>query len=168
MEQANNQTFTRNRKGGLMAGYSDYSQYTEDIHAGHSKALNITLWAIQVIAAMAFCLTGASKLAGAQSMVQLFAAVGYGQWFRYFTGALEIGGALLIIFPGTAFLGACVLALVMSGATIANVTMLHTSPALPLSLLALMVIIGIGRHKRKVHHHHHLTAHPAHPPHPVP
>jgi len=136
----------------------------EYAHARHSKLTHITLWALQLIGGLAFCLTGAAKLAGAEQMVQLFAAVGFGQWFRYFTGALEIAGALLIVFPATAFLGAWLLALVMAGATIAHLTLLHTSPALPLSLLALMVIVGIGRHKKKVHHHH-LTPHPAHPVH---
>jgi len=135
----------------------------EETHAGPSKALDIVLWALQILGGVAFCLTGAAKLAGAEQMVQLFAAVGFGQWFRYFTGALEIGGALLIVFPGTASAGAWLLALVMAGATIAHLTLLHTSPALPLSLLALMVIVGIGRHKRKVHHH--LTPHAAHPVH---
>ena len=135
----------------------------EEMHAGPSKALDIVLWALQLVAAVVFCLTGAAKIAGSDAEVQLFTALGFGQWFRYFTGALEIAGALLIVFPGTAVMGAWLLALVMSGATVANL-MLDTSPALPLGLLVAMVSVGIGRHKKKVHHHH-LTAHPPHPVH---
>jgi uncharacterized membrane protein YphA (DoxX/SURF4 family) len=130
-----------------------------------STGTNVLLWIFQVIGALAFSLTGASKLAGAVSMVQLFTAVGFGQWLRYATGALEIGGALLIIFPGTAFFGACLLAAVMAGATIANLALLHASPAISGALLVLMVIIAIGRHPRKhvAHPQGHLTVDAAHP-----
>jgi len=132
-------------------------------HAGPSKAFHIVLWALQVIAAVAFCLAGAAKIAGSVEMVQRFTTLGFGQWFRYATGGLEIAGALLIVFPATAFVGAWLMALFMAATTMGHLAVLHISPALPLSLLVLMVIVGIGRrHKKKVHH---LTPHPAHPVH---
>ena len=132
-------------------------------HAGPSKAFDIVLWALQVIAAVAFCLAGAAKIAGSVEMVQRFTTLGFGQWFRYATGGLEIAGALLIVFPATAFVGAWLMALFMAATTMGHLAVLHISPALPLSLLVLMVIVGIGRrHKKKVHH---LTPHPAHPVH---
>ena len=40
----------------------------EYAHARHSKLTHITLWALQLIGGLAFCLTGAAKLAGAEQM----------------------------------------------------------------------------------------------------
>ena len=36
---------------------------------------------------------------GKPEMVALFTAVGFGQWFRYVTGILELTGAVLIMVP---------------------------------------------------------------------
>jgi putative oxidoreductase len=84
-------------------------------------------------------------------MVQLFAAVGFGQWLRFVTGALEVSGAMALLFPSTAALGAALLVVVMTGAVVANVTLLHTSPLVPFGLLIMVAIIAIGRHRRRHH-----------------
>jgi putative oxidoreductase len=46
-------------------------------------------------------------------MVQVFEAIGFGQWFRYVTGVVEVGGALLLLVPATGFFGALLLAVTM-------------------------------------------------------
>jgi len=86
-----------------------------------SKARNRTLWALQVIAALFFLAAGLSKLAGVEYNVVVFEKVGFGQWFRYFTGVLEITGAILVLIPRVATLGGALLATVMVGAFIADV-----------------------------------------------
>ena len=63
--------------------------------AAPGKALNITLWTLQVLVALAFVGAAAGKLLGSADMIALFDAVGVGQWFRYVTGLLELLGALL-------------------------------------------------------------------------
>jgi hypothetical protein len=50
-----------------------------------------------------------SKLAGQPQMVEIFQAIGLGQWFRYVTGVIEAGSALLLV-PSLAFFGAIALA----------------------------------------------------------
>jgi len=73
-----------------------------------------------------FLLMGAGgKLAGIQQMVQLFDAVGLGQWFRIFTGLCELATAILIVFPATIGVGALLGFFVMVGATIANIVVLR-------------------------------------------
>ena len=73
-----------------------------------------------------FLLMGAvGKLAGIEQMVQLFDAVGLGQWFRIFTGLCELATAILIVFPATIGVGALLGFFVMVGATIANIVVLH-------------------------------------------
>jgi putative oxidoreductase len=47
---------------------------------------SIVLWSATIALAAMFVMAGGSKLAGAPAMVQLFDAIGLGQWFRYVTG----------------------------------------------------------------------------------
>jgi putative oxidoreductase len=105
-----------------------------------SRALNITCWVLQGLAAFAFLAAGASKLAGAPAMVDMFARLGAGQWFRYLTGVLEVIGALALLFPKAAFYGAALLSAVMVGAIVAHLTILGGNPTPPFVLL---VIVGV-------------------------
>ena len=109
------------------------------------KALNITLWTLQALVALAFVAAGSGKLLGSAAMIALFDAVGIGQWFRYVTGAFEVLGAVLLIIPGNAAFGAVLLACVMAGAIVAHLTVLHTAATAPLVLFALSALIAWGR-----------------------
>ncbi|HEX8453986.1 MAG TPA: DoxX family protein [Longimicrobium sp.] len=109
------------------------------------RAATVALWALQIALAAAIGAAGAAKLAGAPEMVQLFDAIGIGQWFRYVTGALEVPGALLLLVPALAGRGALLLAGVMCGAVVAHLLVLHTSPAAPLSLLAGLAVVIYAR-----------------------
>ena len=113
--------------------------------AAPGKALNVTLWTLQVLVALAFVAAAAGKLLGSPDMIALFDAVGVGQWFRYVTGLLELLGALLLIVPRRAVLGSVLLAAVMAGAVVAHLTVLHTVPTAPLVLLTLTAMIAWGR-----------------------
>src|SRR5437764_1350099 len=57
--------------------------------AAPGKALNITLWTLQVLVALAFVAAAAGKLLGSADMIALFDAVGVGQWFRCITGLMR-------------------------------------------------------------------------------
>jgi putative oxidoreductase len=118
---------------------------TNDAFATSGKALNIALWTLQVLLALAFVAAGSGKLLGSADMIALFEAVGIGQWFRYVTGSLEVLGAFLLIVPGTTALGAVLLACVMAGAVVAHLTVIHTAATAPLVLFALTAIIAWGR-----------------------
>jgi uncharacterized membrane protein YphA (DoxX/SURF4 family) len=109
------------------------------------KSLNIAVWTLQVLVALAFVAAGSGKLLGSPDMIALFDAVGIGQWFRYVTGSLEVLGALLLIVPDKAAFGAVLLACVMAGAVVAHLTVLHTAPTAPLVLFALTALIAWGR-----------------------
>jgi putative oxidoreductase len=65
----------------------------------NSKGLNIALWVVQIGAAAMFLMAGANKLSGNEQMVGMFQAIGFGQWFRYLTGSLEVIGGLLLFVP---------------------------------------------------------------------
>ena len=110
------------------------------------KGRLITLWTLSVLVALAFIGAGSGKLAGTAVMVGLFDKVGLGQWFRYFTGLLEVVAGIGLLIPRYAFYAAVVLAIVMVGAIIAHVTVLGGSPAAP---IVLFVLVGIIAYLRK-------------------
>lgn len=101
----------------------------------------IGLWVLQIVVAVAFFAAGGAKLAGAPFMVQLFAQIGLGQWFRYVAGAVEIVGGLALIYPGLASLGGLWLAATMFFGTLTHLFVLHTNPvpAIVLGLLNLTI-----------------------------
>jgi uncharacterized membrane protein YphA (DoxX/SURF4 family) len=98
-------------------------------------------WAFQVLAAAQFFVTGLDKLANAPPMVQLFDAVGFGQWFRYFTGTVEIVSAVLLLIPRFAAIGAALLAMTMAGALVAHGTVLPFSPFKAIALLVMVSVV---------------------------
>ena len=108
------------------------------------------VWAFQLLAAAQFFLTGLDKLGDAPPMVQLFAAVGFGQWFRYFTGTVEIISAVLLLMPSRAALGAALLAATMIGALVAHITVLPFSPAKAIILLVMVIVVFWARRRELV------------------
>ena len=105
----------------------------------------ITLWILSGLVALVFIGAGGAKLAGAAAMVDLFAKVGLGQWFRYFTGLLEVTAGIGLLMSRYAFYAAVLLAMVMAGAFIAHVTVLGSSPVAPIVLFVLTGIIAYLR-----------------------
>ena len=112
-----------------------------------ARALAVTelVWAFQILAAAQFFMTGLDKVSDAPVMVQLFAAVGFGQWFRYVTGTIEIVSSVLLLVPGVAALGAALLAMTMAGALIAHATVLPYSPAKVIVLLVMVSVVFWAR-----------------------
>src|SRR5438132_11238366 len=108
----------------------------------------ITVWILTIVAAAMFLLAGSLKLAGVPMEVELFAAIGIGQWFRLLTGTLEIGGALLLLVPVTATFGALLLAVVMIGAIVTHLFIIGGSPLLPMALLAITIAVAYMRQER--------------------
>ena len=98
------------------------------------RVATIALWVTQIALAAMFLFAGGSKLVGAPAMVNLFAAIGLGQWFRYVTGAIEISAAVALLIPSAAPFGAILLVPTMFGAATANL-FLGQSPIVPLVLL---------------------------------
>jgi putative oxidoreductase len=72
----------------------------------------------------------------------LFEQIGIGQWFRVLTGVVEVVGAVALLVPGLASLGALWLGGTMIGAVATHVLVLHTSPvpAIVLGVLNALVV----------------------------
>ena len=104
----------------------------------------IALWVAQLALAAMFLFAGGSKLVGAPAMVNLFATIGLGQWFRYVTGAIEIIAAVALLIPSAAPFGALLLVATMFGAAMANL-FIGQSPAVPLVLLLVAAAVAWTR-----------------------
>src|SRR6266478_1014042 len=118
---------------------------TNTLPATSGKGRLITLWVLSGLVALTFIAAGGGKLAGTAVMVELFAKVGLGQWFRYFTGLLEVAAGIGLLISRYAFYAAVLLAIVMVGAIIAHITVLGSSPAAPLVLFVLTGTIAYLR-----------------------
>lgn len=112
------------------------------------KPLNVALWVLQVAAAAMLGMAGFAKLSSAPEMVAVFGTIGVGQWFRYLTGSLELLGAVLLLVPALAGVGALVLAGVMLGAVATHLFVVGGSPAMALVLLVVVAIVAYGRRDR--------------------
>ena len=103
------------------------------------------LWFAQIAAAGMFFVAGGSKLAGVPAMVQLFDAIGIGQWFRYLTGTIEVVSAILLLMPSLAIFGALALTATMVGAIFTHLFIVGGNPGVPIVLLATTTAIAWAR-----------------------
>jgi putative oxidoreductase len=109
------------------------------------RALSIALWALQALLGLTFAMAGLAKVGGDPAMVEMFATIGLGQWFRYVVGALELAGAVGVLIPRLSGLAALGLVCLMAGATLTNVLILGTSPLLPIGLMLGSALAAWGR-----------------------
>lgn len=105
---------------------------------GPGKALNITTWVFQILlGAFMIVASGTPKLFGVEAAAEGFDLIGWGDWFMYFVGALEIAGGIGLLIPRLSGLAAIGLSLLMVGAAIFNAAILDFPVLTPLILLVL-------------------------------
>lgn len=109
------------------------------------KAFNIILWVLQIAAAAMFIFAAIPKLLGIPQVVAMFNVIGFGQWFRYLTGGMEIAGALLLLIPRLSGVGALLLMCVMVGAVCTHLFIIGGSPVGAIVLLIVTALIAWGR-----------------------
>jgi putative oxidoreductase len=73
-------------------------------------------WILRGGIALFFVWVGADKFSA--GWVGLFDEIGAGQWFRYFTGVVEILGGTLVLIPWAAAIGLALLACTMASAAL--------------------------------------------------
>jgi uncharacterized membrane protein YphA (DoxX/SURF4 family) len=108
-------------------------------------ALEVALWAVQLYLAYFMVTVGSLPALTADSGAKgTFEDIGFGLWFMYLTGVLELLGAIGLITPWFSGLAALGLMFVMSGACLTHLTLYDgrgvETPAMILIPLALVVI----------------------------
>jgi putative oxidoreductase len=113
------------------------------------RILNLTLWVLRVFLALMFLYSGASKFnPHGIFWRELFANIGIGQWFRYFTGALEVICAVLLLIPRSSTIAAALLACTMAGAILTHLFILRDGYAAIFPGLPLMILIAVVWRRR--------------------
>lgn len=102
----------------------------------------VVLWVTQVVLAAMFVMASLPKLTGDPVMIDLFDAVGAGQWLRYVVGVLELAGAIGLLVPRLCGLAALGLTMLLVGASLTNVVALGASPAIPVGYLLVAAVIA--------------------------
>jgi putative oxidoreductase len=97
---------------------------------------------LKILFALVFIGAGGAKIYGPPAMVAEFDAIGLGQWFRTFTGALEIIGAIMLLTPKTTGFGALLLAAICGGAFFAQLFALHGDIIHPIVMAIILLAIA--------------------------
>lgn len=113
------------------------------------RLMNYLSIGLRVLLTLAFVGAGGAKLAGVEMMVGTFDAIGVGQWFRYVTGIIEVGAAVLLWLPGRQALGSALLGATMVGAVLAHVLILGPS-AVPAVILGVICAVVLYLHRDQI------------------
>ena len=89
-----------------------------------------------------FIFIGYGKFSSRGVWVTIFEQIGLGQWFRIFTGVVQVTGGVLMIPRRTRSAGAVLLGCTMLGAAIVDVVVIG-SPVAIVPLLLLIVIAAV-------------------------
>ncbi|MFD5826683.1 DoxX family protein [Lentzea sp. NPDC060358] len=115
-----------------------------------AKVLNVIVWILQIVLAVQFFLNGYALFT--DQFVAKFDDIGFGQWFRYFTGVLEIATAVGLLVPRICGLAALALAGIMAGAAITEVFLVTNGgfkgAQLPLLFMVWALVIAVYRREQ--------------------
>ncbi len=110
------------------------------------RGLHVTLWVLQaLLGAFMIIASGAPKLFAVESAAAGFDLIGWGDWFMYAIGVLEVAGGVGLLIPRLSGLAATGFGLLMIGAAIFNATILDYPVYTPLILLVFFAVIAWGR-----------------------
>ncbi|WP_194820411.1 DoxX family protein [Nocardia sp. XZ_19_385] len=113
------------------------------------KIRNRVLWVLQILLGLFFIVgAGLPKVLGAEVQVEAFDDIGFGPWFRYFVGAVEIAGGVGLMIPRLCGLAAAglTITMVLAAATVVFLTDEPVAMALfPLALAAVFAWITYER-----------------------
>jgi putative oxidoreductase len=110
----------------------------------------IVIWLPTVLLSVLFLMQGLMKLTGMEVWVERFREYGYPEHFYLVAGVLELGGALLLFVPRTAWIGASTLGVVMLAAAGSHLLQGETFNAFfTLTLASIFGVIAYARRPGK-------------------
>lgn len=120
--------------------------------AGPSRRTDIAVRTLQIVLALFMAVPSAGpKLIGHSVAAESFDTIGFGDWFMYLTGVLELAGAVALVIPILSGVSAIALIGLMIGAFITQLTVFDGENALtPVILLVLFAVIAWVRRQKTV------------------
>ncbi|HUQ60478.1 DoxX family protein [Lentzea sp.] len=115
-----------------------------------AKIGDIVVWILQIVLAVQFVMNGYALFT--DQFVAKFDDIGFGQWFRYLTGVLEIATALGLLIPRICGLAALALAGIMAGAALTEIFLVTNGglddATLPLLFMVWALVIAVYRREQ--------------------
>ncbi|MDT7785828.1 MAG: hypothetical protein QOF58_4247 [Pseudonocardiales bacterium] len=115
-----------------------------------AKIGNVVVWILQILLAVTFVKNGWALFG--DDFVKKFDDIGFGQWFRYFTGVLEIAAAIGLVIPRICGLAALGLAGIMGGAALTELFLVTNGgfddAAMPLIFMVWALVIAVYRREQ--------------------
>jgi len=114
------------------------------------KSKQLVVRVSRIIIGLFFILDGVIKLTGMSMTPQLFERIGWGQWFRYFTGLLVlVGGSMILLRLRWTFYGALLCASSVGTGALLYAFHLHKDPTLPTVITLLTVGLAVLTYSKK-------------------
>ena len=115
-----------------------------------AKVGNVVVWILQIALAVQFFLNGYALFT--DQFVAKFDDIGFGQWFRYLTGVLEIATAVGLLIPRVCGLAALALAGIMAGAALTEMVLVTNGgiddATMPLLFMVWALVIAVYRREQ--------------------
>ncbi|WP_329787542.1 DoxX family protein [Lentzea sp. DG1S-22] len=115
-----------------------------------AKVGNVVVWILQIALAVQFFLNGYALFT--DQFVAKFDDIGFGQWFRYLTGVLEIATAVGLLIPRICGLAALALAGIMAGAALTEMLLVTNGgiddATMPLVFMVWALVIAVYRREQ--------------------
>ncbi len=104
----------------------------------------VVVYISRIILGLFFIADGIIKLTGISKTVELFDHIGWGQWFRYFTGCVVlIGGIGILLRLRWTFYGAVACACTVGTGALLYAFKLHYDPSLPSVITLLTIALAV-------------------------
>ncbi|GIH98231.1 DoxX family protein [Planobispora takensis] len=105
------------------------------------------LWVLQVLIAVFLIAASAlPKFVGEQNAITTFELIGWGQWFRYVTGVVELAGGIGLLIPRLAGVASIGLIGLMAGAAATQILVLEPAWALlPVGFAVVFALVARDR-----------------------
>jgi uncharacterized membrane protein YphA (DoxX/SURF4 family) len=117
--------------------------------AGPDRRTHLAVRTLQIVLALFFAVTSAGpKLVGHSSAAESFDRIGYGDWYMYLVGGLELAGAVALVIPILSGISALALMGLMIGAFVTQLTFFDGKNALtPVIFFALLAVVAVVRRR---------------------
>jgi putative oxidoreductase len=115
-----------------------------DSIASSFRRSDALLWTMRILLAALFLYEGIDKFSERRLWLRIFDEIGFGQWFRYFTGVVEISGALTLLIPKATLVAVGLLVSTMIGALLVHVLVIGVGPQTVFVGILLLMLCTIG------------------------
>ncbi|MGW0700427.1 DoxX family protein [Streptomyces sp. NPDC002867] len=114
------------------------------------RRTDIAVRVLQIVLAVFFAIAGAApKLVAHASATESFDKIGYGDWYMYLVGGLELAGAVALVIPVLSGVSAIALMGLMIGAFVTQITVFDGQYAItPVIFFVLLAIVARVRRDR--------------------